>query len=141
MSSLSNLTDAAGGLVSPPPVPQETMMASFPARPRKVAPMHPGLVIAGILDERRVSLRTTAKAIGMSPTGLGKVLRGESPVTAETAWRIAAYFRPAKRLESANPELWLRMQASYDLWHAKQAIGEMVLTGIELLEERPEVAA
>lgn len=139
MSNLSNLTDA-GRRGNPPPLPRETMMASFPARPRKVAPLHPGQVIAGILDDKRVSLRQTAKAIGMSPTGLSKVLTGKSPVTAETALRIAAYFRPGKKLDTATPELWLRMQAAHDLWHAKQAIGEQVLAGIDLLEERAEVA-
>lgn len=139
MSNLSSLTAGAGGLVSPPPVSGEITMASYPARPIKRAPLHPGEMIAGILEDKRVSLRQAAKAIGMSPTGLGKMLRGESPVTAETAWRIAAYFRPTKRMETANPEFWLRLQASFDLWHARKKL-EAELAKIELLEPRAEVA-
>lgn len=88
-------------------------MASITAKPRKVAPPHPGSIIAGLLEENRISMRQAATAIGMSPTGLNKVLLGESPVTAATALRISAYL-------GGTPELYLRLQADLDLWNARQ---------------------
>lgn len=99
------------------------MADSYPAGPRKVAPPHPGVVLAGTLDDARISLRQAARAIGMSPTGLNKVLHGRGPVTAGTALRIAAYLGGA-------PELWLRMQMDFDLWHERQALAG-ILQAIE----------
>ena len=90
-------------------------MASHPARAPKVAPLHPGAIIADIMDEQRISLRAAAKAIGMSPTGFDKVLKGVSPVTPHTALRIGTWL-------GNGPELWLNLQNAYDLWHARKAM-------------------
>jgi len=113
MSILSNHTDPAERL-RPPPA-GDLPMATYPARPRKVAPLHPGAVAADVLEERQVSLRQAAKAIGLSPTGLSKVLTGKSPVTPETALRFGVYF-------GNGPEIWQRLQNDYDLWHAGAAM-------------------
>ena len=91
-------------------------MAANPARHRKTAPAHPGTVVADILDEQRLSLRQAAAAIGLSPTGLAKVLNGQSPVTPETALRLGTWL-------GNGPELWLNLQQAYDLWHARERLG------------------
>jgi len=102
MLTLSNRTEA-----------EIPMAASHPARPRKVAPMHPGEVAIGVLQDSSVSPRQAALAMGMTPQNLGKILgEKKAPVTPETALRFAAYF-------GNTPEHWLRMQADYDLWHAR----------------------
>jgi addiction module HigA family antidote len=94
-------------------------MASIPSGRRTVAPAHPGVVVADLLEDNGVSMRGAARAIGMSSTGLNKVLLGQSPVTPETALRLAAYF-------GNTPELWLDMQRAHDLWNARAAIGKDV---------------
>src|SRR5687767_1585887 len=87
-----------------------------PARKRKGVPPHPGLMAASILDENHVSARQAAIAMGgMTPAGLGKVLKGKAPVTAETALRFGVYF-------GNGPALWLGLQADYDLWHQGEAL-------------------
>lgn len=108
--SISNSPTETVGRV---PNPGADAVTTKPPRTSKRAPTHPGAVVADILDEQQVSLRSAAAAIGMSPTGLGKVLRGESPVTPETALLLAAY------LGNDDPVIWLRLQADYDLWHAR----------------------
>ena len=108
MSTLANPIETADTAVS---------AMAHPARQRKRPPSHPGEMIADILDEQRVSARAAAVAIGMSHTGLVKVLKGESPVTTETALRIAAYF------DNDTPDFWLRLQADYDLFHARAELG------------------
>jgi addiction module HigA family antidote len=129
MSTLNNRTDE--GTLIPSPYPGITMAKSYPARPRKVAPCHPGEIIGGILDDQRISPRRAAKAIGMSATGLQKVLNGETPVTARTALRIGKYFGNGKNVKDAAAS-WLRMQADFDVWHAHEELkGE--LGGIEPL--------
>ena len=91
-------------------------MTSYPARPRKVAPPHPGMIVADILDVKCISLRTAAAAIGMSSTGLAKVLEGQSPVTPDTALRFGTWL-------GNGPELWLNLQQAYDLWLRTPARG------------------
>lgn len=104
MLTLSNPTEAA------------SEMTSYPARPRKVAPMHPGKIAAGALEDAGVSPRQAALAMDMTPQNLGKILGDrEAPITPETALRFAAYF-------GGTPEHWLRMQADYDLWHAAEKL-------------------
>ncbi len=111
MSTLSNPTEAEAACAAPHGAPH--MAKSIPAGPIKRAPLHPGEVIADILDDNRISMRAAAKAIGMSPTGLEKVLKGKGPVTPDTALRLEAYFG------NEHPELWLDMQQNYDLYHAR----------------------
>jgi addiction module HigA family antidote len=102
--------------------PTEGSMAkSSPAGERKRPPSHPGAIAADILDDCRVSLRGAAKAIGLSPNGLGKVLRGESPVTVETALRFGAYF-------GNGAEFWLGLQQDHDLYRARVAMAAVLKT-------------
>jgi antitoxin HigA-1 len=87
----------------------------MPAGERKVAPMHPGMVLGGILEEEYISLRTAANALGVSHNSLANVIAGRSAVTPEMALRLGVYC-------SNGPELWLNMQQAYDLWHAERAL-------------------
>jgi addiction module HigA family antidote len=114
MSISSNLTEPATPALAPSGA---IVMASLPARPRKRAPTHPGEIIAGILEDAEISGRAAAQAIGMSSNGMAKLLRGEVPVTVETALRIGKYFGNGETVQDAA-EFWLRMQLDYDLWHA-----------------------
>jgi antitoxin HigA-1 len=106
-----------------------TMAKSLPAGERKRPPLHPGQIIGGILEEQGISARTCALAIGMTPQALGNVLNGKSPVTPSTALRIGVYF-------GNGPDLWLNLQADYDVHHAKLEFAD-VLRRIEPLPKEP----
>jgi addiction module HigA family antidote len=54
-----------------------------------------------------------AKALGVSRQQLHRILAETAPITAEMALRLGKFC-------GNGPELWLRMQASHDLWHARQ---------------------
>lgn len=92
-------------------------MPVYKAGPRKTPPLHPGGIIADILDENNLSPRQAAIAIGMTPAGLGKVINGKSPVTIETALRIGKLF-------GNGPDLWLNLQREYDLYHARKVLAD-----------------
>jgi addiction module HigA family antidote len=101
----------------------------YPAEPRKIAPLHPGRIVGGILRDQHLSLRSVAKAIGVSHNALANVIAGRSAVTAEMALRLGIYF-------GNGPELWLNLQQAHDLWHAQQALkGEL-----GKIERAPEAA-
>lgn len=124
MSTLNSRTEAGG---APSPVPPEGFtMAEPKLRTRKVAPLHPGAVLADAIEDANISMREVARAIGMSPNGLNKVLNGASPVTPETALRLARY------LGTDDPEVWLRMQMDFDLWHARTAMKEKLAAIVPL---------
>jgi addiction module HigA family antidote len=56
-----------------------------------------------------------------------EILLGKRAVTADTALRLGRYFR-------TSPELWMNLQAMYDLDLARQTIGE-ALGGIPQLRK------
>jgi addiction module HigA family antidote len=71
-------------------------------------PPHPGEVIREYLGEMTVS--AAAKHLGVGRVTFSRVLNGNAAVSPEMAVRLAGAFG------TSSPEVWLRMQAQYDLW-------------------------
>jgi len=71
-------------------------------------PPHPGEVIREYLGEMTVT--AAARHLGVSRVAFSRVLNGKAAVSPEMAVRLAAAFG------TSSPEVWLRMQAKYDLW-------------------------
>lgn len=94
-------------------------MAEYKAGPRKRTPSHPGAVATDALDRLGISARQAALAMQVTPMALGNVLNGRSAVTPEMALRLGTYF-------GNGPELWLAMQAEYDLALARTTMGDIL---------------
>lgn len=75
---------------------------------RMFNPPHPGEVIREYLGEMTVS--AAAEHLGVGRVTFSRVLNGKAAVSPEMAVRLAAAFG------TSSPEVWLRMQAKYDLW-------------------------
>jgi addiction module HigA family antidote len=75
---------------------------------RMYNPPHPGEVIREYLGEMTVS--AAAEHLGVGRVTFSRVLNGKAAVSPEMAVRLAAAFG------TSSPEVWLRMQAKYDLW-------------------------
>jgi addiction module HigA family antidote len=75
---------------------------------RMFNPPHPGEVIREYLGEMTVS--AAVEHLGVSRVAFSRVLNGKAAVSPEMAVRLAAAFG------TSSPEVWLRMQAKYDLW-------------------------
>ncbi len=74
--------------------------------------IHPGEVLKEELEARNISQKDFAKAISVSYTMLNEILNGKRNITADFALLVeAALGTPA--------ELWLNMQARYNLQTAK----------------------
>ena len=87
-----------------------------PKRDPKRCPSHPGAVLREIvLPELRVSKTDLARALKISRQQLHAILREKQPVTPETAIKLAAAF-------GGSAQVWLNMQAAYDLWHAERQV-------------------
>jgi len=77
-------------------------------------PIHPGEIIReDILPSVGLSVTGAAKALGVSRQMLHGILSGRKPLSAVMCLRIA-------RLFGGSPEVWMRLQASYDLKRSEQ---------------------
>ena len=72
-------------------------------------PAHPGEVLRERLGSMSVS--ATADHLGVSRVTLSRLINGWAGVSADMALRLAEAF-------STTPDLWLKLQMNYDLWHA-----------------------
>ncbi|MBI2467499.1 MAG: HigA family addiction module antidote protein [Candidatus Rokubacteria bacterium] len=85
--------------------------------PRKLAPVHPGEVLSEeFLKPLGVSQYRLAQDVGVPPRRINEIVHGKRSVTADTALRLARYFRTSERF-------WLNLQARYDLEVEKDRLG------------------
>jgi antitoxin HigA-1 len=79
-----------------------------------IRPPHPGETIReDYLVPLGMSVNQFAKALGIGPSRLNEIVRGERGVTADTALRLARYL-------GTTAEFWLNLQALYDLRMAER---------------------
>jgi len=72
-------------------------------------PIHPGEIIKeDILPSVGMSVTGAARALGVSRQMLHGILSGRKPLSAVMCLRVA-------RLFGGSPEVWMRLQAAYDL--------------------------
>ena len=77
-------------------------------------PAHPGRIVrSACLEPLGLSITDGAKILGVSRQTLTKIVNGKSGISAEMAIRLAKAF-------GSTAELWVRMQASYDLAQARK---------------------
>lgn len=92
-------------------------------------PPHPGGIIAESLEDLALSINTAARALGVAPSTLSRVMRGDTAISPEMAVKLeAAGIGTARH--------WLAMQSGYDLWHAQQDID---VSSIRVLVKAPAV--
>ena len=84
-------------------------------RPRR-KPTHPGeLLREYVLPALRISVGEAARRLRVSRQTLHRILAGDARVTPDMAVRLGKFC-------GNGPGLWLRMQQTYDLWHAEQRL-------------------
>ncbi len=82
-------------------------------RPLKRPPVHPGEILReDVLPTLGLSVSEAALCIGVSRQQLHRILACTHPITTDMALRIGKF-------AGNGPNLWLRMQQSYDLWFAE----------------------
>lgn len=75
-------------------------------------PPHPGEILQDTIL-REMTVTDFAKRLSVSRVALSRVINGRAAVSAELAIRLAAAL-------GGSAETWMRMQVSYDLWHAQK---------------------
>ena len=83
-------------------------------RKNGLPPVHPGEIIKeDILPSVGLSVTAAANALGVSRQMLHGILAGRKPLSVVMCLKVA-------RLFGGSPEVWMRLQAAYDLKMAEQ---------------------
>ena len=79
-------------------------------------PPHPGEFIREVyLDPLKISYRTVAMKLKVSPSTFNRLIKGQSNISSEMALRLS-------KTLGRSPESWLAMQGNYNLWIARQKV-------------------
>ena len=93
------------------------MAKEYPVRrPLQSPPIHPGEILRDdVLPSLRLSVAEAARQLGVARQTLHRILAGRAAVTPEMAVRLGKFC-------GNGPGLWLRLQQTYDLWHAERLL-------------------
>ena len=85
---------------------------------RKPDPIHPGeILLQEFLIPLGISQYRLAKDISVPPRRINEIVRGQRSITADTALRLARFFRTTERF-------WLNLQTRFDLEVEKDRLGD-----------------
>ena len=93
-------------------------------RHKSIRPSHPVEIIADSLEALGASKVAAARSLGISRNTLDSLLDRKQGVTAAMALRLEAVF-------GSTAETWLNLQATHDLWQARQNLDVTQLRPIE----------
>lgn len=87
---------------------------------KKLAPVHPGEVLREeFLKPHGLTPYAVAAAIDVPRTRVERLAREETPVTADTALRLAKFF-------NTTPTFWMNIQARFDLETAEAKLAPAI---------------
>jgi len=94
-------------------------------------PIHPGAILTEIiLGSGELTRTELATALGISRQMLHGILSEKHPVTVEMAVRLG-------HVLGNGAEVWINLQRTYDLWHARRAID---VNALKVLNARADAA-
>ncbi len=89
-------------------------------------PPHPGRVVRqDCLEPLGLTVTEGAKALGVSRQTLNNLVNGRSGISPEMAFRLSKAF-------GSTPELWLRLQANYDLAEVRRHEKEITVSRLKI---------
>jgi len=87
------------------------------ANKKLLAPIHPGeILLEEFMKPMGISINRLARDIAVPPGRISAIVNSKRSITADTALRLSKYF-------GVSSELWLGLQAEYDLRVAQRRVG------------------
>jgi addiction module HigA family antidote len=80
---------------------------------KQVRPVHPGEVIADLLEDLEMTTIDFAQKLDVAPDTVEAIIQGRLPVKVDMAIRLG------KALGN-GPQLWLNLQQKVDIWDTMQ---------------------
>jgi addiction module HigA family antidote len=85
---------------------------------KKLPNIHPGeVLLKEFLEPLGLSQNLLAHELGVPPRRINEIVLGRRGITADTALRLAKYFR-------VSETFWMKLHADYDLEQARRSIGK-----------------
>jgi addiction module HigA family antidote len=98
------------------------------------APVHPGrILLERVMQPLGISRNQLARDIDVPVGRISDITNGKRGITADTAMRLGRYF-------GVPPQLWLRLQAEYDLHHVKTTTWRDIEARVRVLDGARSVA-
>lgn len=98
---------------------------------RKMAPVPPGEVLhEEFLKPMELSQNRLANEIGVPPRRINEIVLGKRRITADTALRLAKYFK-------MSPEFWLGLQMDFELDIARDKLEGRLDTEVGVYSAKP----
>ena len=95
----------------------------------KIAPIHPGeILMTEFLEPFKLSQNKLAHDIGVSPRRINEIVHGKRAVTANTALRLARYFR-------MSPQFWLGLQMDYELDIQQDELADKLVQEVKVFKK------
>lgn len=86
----------------------------------KIPPVHPGeILLEDFLKPMGISQYRLAQEMKVYPRKVNEIVHGKRAVTADTALRLARFF-------GTTAELWMNLQAFYELEKTRDAVEEQI---------------
>ncbi len=90
------------------------------------APSHPGEVLKELyLEPLGMSAIALARELHVPRTRIERLVKGDTGVSADTAMRLAKFFR-------TTPEYWLNLQRAWDLARAREQVDVSDITPLKV---------
>ncbi len=87
---------------------------------KQLDPIHPGeILLEDFMKPLGISINQLARDLDVPPNRISAIVNRARAITADTALRLATYFR-------VSPETWLGLQVDYDLRLARQRQGDQI---------------
>jgi addiction module HigA family antidote len=84
-------------------------------------PIHPGeILLEEFMKPMGISINRLARDIGVPPGRVSAIVNRKRAITADTAIRLGQYF-------GTSPEVWIGLQADYELRIAQRTIGPEIV--------------
>ena len=95
------------------------------AKEKLLPPIHPGeILFEEFMKPMTLSINRLARDLVVPPGRVSAIVNGKRAITADTALRLGRYF-------GVSPELWMGLQADYDLRIAERTIGREVAKRVQ----------
>ena len=93
----------------------------------KLSPVHPGEILREeFMKPRGLSQNALARALSVPPRRVNEIVLAKRAITADTALRLARYFR-------TSAEMWIGLQVDYDLRRARYEKARIIEREVEPL--------
>ena len=84
-------------------------------------PPHPGgIVRRQCLETMGLTVTRAARGLGVTRQALSELINERAGISVEMAIRLSKTF-------GSTPETWFEMQMAYELWHARDRVGEIAV--------------